>query len=444
MRSMIGCKTFWVIFLLFIASWLWGQPVVFLPNPPGQSNSLPDGTDALTWVLMEKTIYTHDENKNLTMELTLLYDLNTGEEYNYRRVTHFYNDSGYLTTTIDADWIPEQQDWVNREKYERSYNNQGILWQGKSFQWNPDSGKWLNRYWWQDIPCEEDTCILSFSYSWVDSTQQWYLNYNRKSVSNELINGNGKQVVVLTYERDTLSGQWMIESREQTDFDQNGYVKQTTIFYWDSITSEWYPGRKFIRIIDKNGRVTHNEFLRLDLQEQEWYILNTDDYIYDEHANMRHHVYWAWNKADQKWSPGFAQDYLYDKDGHNLETIYYQTDVEDHPWIVTDKDEYDYDEQGLLAEARKYYPQESNTHANADAFRPVIFPNPVKDILVVETAAFPVLPIYFDLYDMTGRHVLSRELQHTIQLYVGYLKTGVYLYRITTDEQSFSGKLVIR
>lgn len=81
-----------------------------------------------------------------------------------------------------------------------------------------------------------------------------------------------------------------------------------------------------------------------------------------------------------------------------------------------------------------------------------IYPNPVRDILVIDLAA-----IYktgeravFELFDMTGRKVMQRELSDPlteISVSAHALREGIYLYQLSgpgTRDRVITGKLIVR
>ncbi len=73
-----------------------------------------------------------------------------------------------------------------------------------------------------------------------------------------------------------------------------------------------------------------------------------------------------------------------------------------------------------------------------------IFPNPVNDILTVELQKNQGNTSIFNLSDMAGRSVLTREFSNNTKIDIGKLPNGVYLYEITSENKSNFGKLIKR
>jgi hypothetical protein len=70
-----------------------------------------------------------------------------------------------------------------------------------------------------------------------------------------------------------------------------------------------------------------------------------------------------------------------------------------------------------------------------------IFPNPVKDELTL--FAKEDLAMEVNLYDVTGRIVLTKSFEKTVTLQIEYLVRGVYFYKLKSiDGAIYSGKIV--
>ena len=78
------------------------------------------------------------------------------------------------------------------------------------------------------------------------------------------------------------------------------------------------------------------------------------------------------------------------------------------------------------------------------------YPNPANDEVTISFALPRTSPVTLDLFDIKGRKVesvIDGEMnvgEHEIDVATDSLTGGVYLYRLTTDEDSAVRKLVIR
>lgn len=71
-----------------------------------------------------------------------------------------------------------------------------------------------------------------------------------------------------------------------------------------------------------------------------------------------------------------------------------------------------------------------------------VFPNPVNNVLAVEIQSGKANNAVFNLSDMSGRLVLTKEFNRSANIDVSNLHNGVYLYEIISDNKTSVGKLV--
>ena len=71
----------------------------------------------------------------------------------------------------------------------------------------------------------------------------------------------------------------------------------------------------------------------------------------------------------------------------------------------------------------------------------IIYPNPMVDKTLYIKGLNGESRI--NLYDATGKHVLNEKL-HKSSINFSSLSSGVYVYMIETDNQIFTGKLVVK
>jgi hypothetical protein len=72
-----------------------------------------------------------------------------------------------------------------------------------------------------------------------------------------------------------------------------------------------------------------------------------------------------------------------------------------------------------------------------------IYPNPAIDDVHISLPE-NVPQAVFMLYDMQGKEVIRQEVSNQGRVEVSNLASGMYIYRLTTDKQSYQGKMVIK
>ena len=86
----------------------------------------------------------------------------------------------------------------------------------------------------------------------------------------------------------------------------------------------------------------------------------------------------------------------------------------------------------------------SSTDPVTQQFAVHVYPNPVTNVVIVETDQSSD-PLLFRMTDVTGKQVVSKTLSSTrIQISMRDLPVGLYLYRIIRNGESYQGKIVKR
>lgn len=70
------------------------------------------------------------------------------------------------------------------------------------------------------------------------------------------------------------------------------------------------------------------------------------------------------------------------------------------------------------------------------------YPNPASEYIYLKRVDHSV-PVRFNLYDLTGRNVLSRMIEGNEPVPVNHLNKGLYFYRITEDDMEYNGSIIL-
>ena len=84
---------------------------------------------------------------------------------------------------------------------------------------------------------------------------------------------------------------------------------------------------------------------------------------------------------------------------------------------------------------------------NSDKPQLNVFPNPVSDVLHIETGGVSISG--FSLYDITGKRVHDSAFSgltesSSVEVPLHHLEQGIYFYSIQAEEQLYTGKLFIQ
>ena len=125
---------------------------------------------------------------------------------------------------------------------------------------------------------------------------------------------------------------------------------------------------------------------------------------------------------------------------------------EKYETVVTDsvKQEvtYTWDESaskwGLSIRLTYYYSNPNVTSIyNVSSTELKVYPNPATEFVVFE-GINTSSSAYVELFDIQGRIVLSQAIDHNQKVYVQQLYQGLYLYKYSVNDKTYTGKLIIK
>ncbi len=245
-----------------------------------------------------------------------------------------YDTNGYLTYSINQDWIPNSSSWKNTAQYFYTNNSDGNpnielvqFWDNTntwidshriSYTYTsskktftslteiPNGPNWLPFY-REENSYDNSTDYLiknlsqywnSISSSWVNNSQYFYSN-----------NPNGKVFEILNQTWDIPSSQWNNEERITQTFNSNEKINTATIEYW--VNAAWENNAFISYTYDTNGLETSILFQNWDMQSASW--VNNTLYLYNYNGNSEITQITAqvWNTPDSGWNNWLRFNYTY-------------------------------------------------------------------------------------------------------------------------------------
>ena len=339
------------------------------------------------WIPTSKTEYSYDVSNNLVEILNFEWGESVGQFLNSRKVAMTLDANGLETQTLVSFWNADEELWVETWKYEYNYN--------------------LN-----------DALLLETEYAWDDNVSDWVLSW-------------------------------------KTDYTYNGDEQLITKeeFNWDSQTSMWIAYWESSITYDAGGNVnqqTNSEYLDpAGPWQEQWKGV----YTFDEQNNPLTENYSQWDEATTQLAPAARYEYVYDQN-----TLLSELIVPPISWFVPDY------RQQIVSKALGYISYEYNTDISdfevfyqevyfynehfptkvivyESSHIASIFPNPAREHITFNYAG-EYNEVSFELYDVTGRTVIQKWVKNGERINLEGLQDGIYLYRITVEEQIQTGKLM--
>lgn len=334
------------------------------------------------WVIT-KYEYTYDANNNMTECLSLYWSKTTNQWDKRVKRSYTYNANGRMTEELYSPLDKNTNQWVEGWKYNYSFDDLGNKTEVLRSNWNDSSSRWDN--------------MFKFAYAY---------------------DANGNATQKLNSDWDTNTNQWVESGKCTYTYDALGNKTQMLVYERKDTTEQLSENQKYVLTYDANGKMAQVLISSFDSKTTQWNEIQKVEYTLDNTYSM-----------------------------NDLIVPYYfsgQVDIDLNSKLVGILNYYK-DEAGAWGQSHKttyYYSEQNVTNVDDVEIGTIeLYPNPVSESLNLRFTSTRNTAT-FELFDMQGRRLISKEISNNEQLSLGDLKNGVYLYNLSIDGNKQSGKLV--
>jgi hypothetical protein len=379
---------------------------------------------ANAWVTAIKYEYYHDDNLNLIKEI-----FKTTVDLISNSITEYtYDTKGNKTQSIVSFWSKSKNQWIYYSKVEYMYYSDNIPTQKIDYYWDSTLNDWLTDSKHEYTFDPNGNITLYVKYKWNPISNQWGVNHKEEFTYNT----SNKQTFNIASDWDLFSNDWIVSSKIESIYDANGNKTQQINYSWFSYPKLWGINAKSEYTFDSNGDMTQGI-----------------DYSYN--------TYYA-NTIKSELINKIKYDCTYESDGGRTQIIYYLWDVDSNNWKVKNKEEYIYDSNNNTTQIhdsywniektewtssfRFIYYYSEHSHTSVDGINNQIialYPNPVSDNLQIRLYSTKAI---FELFDINGNNVLSKEIKNSETLDLKNYNKGIYIYHILSNGKEHSGRLL--
>ena len=370
------------------------------------------------WEKDSKTEYSYDGNGNISQVINEEWNTSNEEWVPASKTEYSYDSNEDLIQIIDFTWSVSGNQFIHSSKVDRTLDENGLETVAMISVWSTPPGEWVDVWKYEYDYTVNESLLLETEYAWDEDASDWVLSWKAEYTYNE---------------DDRLS--------------------VTEEFNWDSEAIVWTNSWKTSLIYDAHGNVEQ----QLDSTYLEpsgpWQEQGLAEYTYDDLYNPLTEIYSQWDESAAQLVLNSKYEYLYD-DGILLSDLI----VPPIPWFVADYREqmvskplgyvsYDYNTETFTYDPyyregylyNEHYP----THVHGSEVSPFasIFPNPAREYIYLEFEG-ESHEVSFELFDVTGRRILFRQISNGESLNLEGLQKGLYLYRISGKDQMQTGKLI--
>lgn len=213
-------------------------------------------------------------------------------------------------------------------------------------------------------------------------------------------NFSQKLSMIIQQNYDDINFTWEDTLKTVFSYDIQNVLESEEQFYWDDISNSWEEVRKFYYVYDIN--YDNSDLL---LPKANFYSSETGSTLNQDYIIIFEELYYP----------------------YMLETVTeYEFDDNQNNYALVDEHDYYYSLTTITSKSQKSL--SSNT--------PVLYPNPVKDMIYVQGITEGTITIF----NAQGQTVYEGTIKSNIN--VGFLPTGLYTYQLQSQNQIFTGKIV--
>ena len=372
------------------------------------------------WVLRRKINYLHNENEQLLLYWSYLWDNGQNEWQNDNKIEFIYNEDGYEETLTSLIWDNSYQIWFKDFKDSTEYDDMGnvtryTLWIGDgNNEWKPD---------WTSVSeyDENGSLVVETDSYWVDDQEDW--RYDKKR---EYIYEEGFLVTSYVYLWMVTDNEWVLNEKSEYTYDTNG--NQTLVItYFLNNNDVWIKNKKTVSVYDDENRVTLDESSQWNNTSEEWIYDTKKEYIYDDNDNVLSIAFYNWDEESDSWVGSYKKDRAYNEEGYILVSI---------------TSYWDYSTAGWDAQLKTYYYRSTATGiitSGQEILR--IYPNPFHLVLNIKKATPGSANCY--LSEPSGKIVMPITLTNgKNQFNLEHLPAGIYFLQYLQNGKYITKKVI--
>ncbi len=426
--------------------------------------------------LQRKEIYSYDENFRIALRHDYVFAWDT-EWQNWWQYFYEYDELGYITLAWDQRWDNFDKKWVPYRKYEYTYNESNNIILYLSYEWKIEQEEW--RYigkdefiytpfffvqeivysnWQQPfgeegrwVPSYKEEYIYNNNFGllefiesgWKSFSEEWEVQY--KTVYERISLNRVSVETIYTPDDEDWIGHRKYEYTYPSDNNFNILTKKGSLFDWwetqewentDSLAFSYHP---------VSGFIESESYYYWEAQDSIWLFSQKDDYLYDENFNLINYQRERWSQILNDW-----ESYIEEQASFNSANLSAEYIVKPFWYEWTNMiDEYkrrlwEFDNWRETNHTFFYYSPLDATSVSENLKEELkVYPNPARESVFIDLSGSKTDAV-FELYDLTGRRIITRTISGSSQVTLDGLREGLYLYIITMPGQHrFSRKLAV-
>lgn len=383
-----------------------------------------------------------------------------------------------------AWWSESEHKWIVHYRRDYSYTSNGNIESEIGTEWEERTGVYMGKTKNEYIYYANGKVRnIVFYNDWDESTGEWSALYNEEYT----YDANGKITLYMQYNWNGFKSDWEAVSKSEVTYNTQQNFTKSIYYLWNETSSKWEADQKSEIFNDSNGNDTLSIGYSWNKTGANWSESHKYENKFDKQGNQILVIGSNWNKSTQSWIGVSKYEYGYDSYGNYLSTIYYEWSANSNKWMRISKKEIVYDYLYLIQDLidsidydwvvdenpersyghkikevisyqfneysgewyvsewkQLYYSGQDITATDEKQQTEItVFPNPAKDhfsLIIKGNTGFANI----ELINSLGTVVLNKEIISGQPIPVKDLPSGLYVYKIYSQNKVASGKIILR
>jgi hypothetical protein len=386
------------------------------------------------WDVTAKRKFTYSSVGNTTTVITLIRNANSIFIWvNSGKTETTVNTAGKETSRITSSWNNTLNQWIPSEKQESIFDAGGVMTSYSTY--SSTSGTsipvWVGASKIETAFSSENTTI-NIGYKWEpDPVAAWVKTDKREYTYSE---GNLTKFEFYVWDKTLSVPDWVKSSKFEYTY-TGGKNSLALTYYWDKTL----PIPDYVNYIkneytyDGNGNVSLSISCLWDitLEPPDWVNSLRGESTYDLSGRKTMDRVFSWNKTLSAWVGSSSQEVLYSTSNglsYSIRTNY-RWDILTSGWVKSNR-------------TTNWYSGLNTAVTNMSSDNQVIvYPNPASENITFSGISGSAT---VELIDMNGSKVLERKLTDEGVLPLAGLTKGLYIYKVSANGITRTGRVVLK
>ncbi len=400
--------------------------------------------DENKWLLESKEEYIYDDKGKQILLAYYFRDSLDEEWIGYLKEESEYNSDGNQSLYVFYLWDEYDSQWMAFLKSEYIYET-GQKKYDLDFMWDEDSNDWESYgvYTYEYF----DGLLVSITHGGVDTNYDGEINELDQMKIRYFYDLQANLIREITYMYPDEDTGWLAINKSEYTYTSNNKIESETSFTTDGESPEWHPDYQAFFIYDSNGNRISETSSYWNYDINDWQVSDKWEYNFNTNGDLVSMALYYWDNESESLIANFKNEYTHD-DSFSYEDLIlpYDYPPEYFRHMIKTYNQYDFiDGDWIITTRGEIFYSDFNTSGISEITIQgiTVFPNPASESVTFKGNFLPGKALV-EFIDIKGVKVLQEVLSENGIVNIETLASGLYFYILSSENNSSSGKFVVR